>query len=183
PCGIGFNTWSTVIAYQKSMPVAPTSVADLFDLKKFPGKRSLYKNPIYNLEFALLADGGPAQDVYKVVSTKEGVDRAFRKLDTIKKDVIWWESWTQGMQLLADKETVMGVSSSTRLRIATRQRGVPVVILPVNQQINVDCLMVPKGAKNLDAAKQYIKFVSRPDIHARIYRNSNQWQSETWPVR
>jgi len=172
-----------VIGYQKSLPTAPTSIADLFDLKKFPGKRSLYKQPIYTMEFALLADGVPAQDVYKVLATKEGQDRAFRKLDTIKKDVVWWESWTQGLQLLADKETVMGFSSSTRLRIAIRQRGVPLAILPVGQQINIDALMVPKGAKNLEAAKQYVKYLSRPDIHARIYRNAEQWKSETWPVR
>ena len=42
------------------------------------------KEPRYNLEMALMADGVPAEDVYKVLATKEGVDRAFKKLDNIK---------------------------------------------------------------------------------------------------
>ena len=57
-------------------------LTDLFDLQKFPGKRALRKNPFVNLEWALIADGVPTEDVYKVLGTPEGVDRAFAKLDT-----------------------------------------------------------------------------------------------------
>ena len=35
----------------------PATIADVFDLEKFPGKRSLEKKPIGNLEWALIADG------------------------------------------------------------------------------------------------------------------------------
>ena len=61
PCAISSIVWSTVYAYDDSkFPGAkPSSIADFFDTKKFPGKRGLRKNPKPNLEFALIADGVP----------------------------------------------------------------------------------------------------------------------------
>jgi putative spermidine/putrescine transport system substrate-binding protein len=56
----------------------PSSLMDLFDTKKYPGKRALLKKPFGNLEWALIADGVPAADVYKTLETPEGVDRASR---------------------------------------------------------------------------------------------------------
>lgn len=42
-----------------------------------------------------MADGVPAADVYKVLATKEGQDRAFAKLDELKPNIQWWESGAQ----------------------------------------------------------------------------------------
>ena len=66
--------------------------ADFFDAEKFPGKRGLKKAPKALLEMALMGDGVPADQVYEALATPEGLDRAFAKLDTIKRDVVWWES-------------------------------------------------------------------------------------------
>ncbi|WP_215201953.1 extracellular solute-binding protein, partial [Escherichia coli] len=44
PCGVGFFVWSTVLAYNADkLKSAPTSWADFWDIKKFPGKRGLRK--------------------------------------------------------------------------------------------------------------------------------------------
>eukprot|EP01034_Spumella_vulgaris_P009574 gene9574-12141_t len=86
----------------------------LFDTAKYPGKRALQKSPFVNLEWALMADGVAPEDVYKVLGTEEGVTRAFKKLDTIKKDVVWWESGAQGPQLLADGQVVFATSWNGR---------------------------------------------------------------------
>src|SRR3546814_1538036 len=76
-CGIGAFVWSTVLAYNgKLLKTAPTSWADFWNVKKFPGKRGMRKGARYNLEFALMADGVAPKDVYKVLGTPEGVDRA-----------------------------------------------------------------------------------------------------------
>ena len=40
-----------------------------------PPQRGLWKRPYVNLEWALVADGVPLSDVYKMLSTPEGVDR------------------------------------------------------------------------------------------------------------
>ena len=93
-CAVANIVWSTIFAYDKSkMKDGPTKMADFFDLKKFPGKRGLRKGAKVNLEFALMADGVAAKDVYEVLATPEGVDRAFKKLDTIKERCCLVGSW------------------------------------------------------------------------------------------
>ena len=88
-CAVGNILWSTIYAYDfEKMPNGPKTMADFFDLDKFPGKRGMRRGPKPNLEFALIADGVAASDVYDVLSTEAGVDRAFAKLDTIKDSVV-----------------------------------------------------------------------------------------------
>ena len=122
-CAVANIVWSTIFAYDKTKfkGDVPKTMADFFDLKKFPGKRGLRKGAKVNLEFALIADGVPAKDVYKVLETKEGIDRAFKKLDTIKSSVVWWTAGAQPPQLLADGEVVM--TTAYNGRIFKRGRG------------------------------------------------------------
>ena len=68
---------------------------------------------------AARCDGVPRDQVYPTLGTPEGLERAFRKLDTIKDQVVWWEAGAQPPQMLADGEVVMstaynGRASSTR---------------------------------------------------------------------
>ena len=85
-CAVGEIVWSTVYAYDTTKVAAkPASIADFFDLKKIPGKRGLRKTAKVNLEWALMADGVPADKVYETLATPEGVDQAFAKLDTIQE--------------------------------------------------------------------------------------------------
>ena len=128
-----------------SSPNGPTKIADLFDLKKFPGKRALQKDPFVNLEWALIADGVAVKDVYKVLGTPEGVDRAFKKLDTIKKDVIWWEAGAQPPQLLADGSVVMTSSWNGRIYDANKNSGKHFEIMWDAQGLDWDLWAIPKG--------------------------------------
>ncbi len=122
-CAVPTIIYSTVIAYDNvKTPNGPQTIADVFDLAKFPGKRGLQKNPFVNLEWALIADGVPITDVYTVLATPEGVDRAFKKLDTIKSEVVWWEAGAQPPQLLADGQVVMTSAWNGRI-YERRQEG------------------------------------------------------------
>src|SRR5690606_23417563 len=115
---VGTIVFSNIYAYDVSKVPngGAQAIADLFDTQKFPGARSLRKSPKPTLELALLADGVPTADVYKVLSTPEGVDRAFAKLDTIKKDVkVWWSAGSQPVQLLADGEVAMATAWNGRI--------------------------------------------------------------------
>src|SRR5579864_5021732 len=83
-CGVGIFAWSVALAYDADrLKVAPRSWEDFWNFGKFPGKRGLRRSAKYTLEIALLADGVPVRNVYKVLETNAGVDRAFRKLDQI----------------------------------------------------------------------------------------------------
>ncbi len=158
-CAVANIVWSTIFAYDKSKtPDGPKTMADFFDTKKFPGKRGLRKGAKVNLEFALMADGVPAKDVYSVLATPEGVDRAFAKLDTIKSDVVWWEAGAQPPQMLADGEVTYTTAYNGRIFNAVAGEGKPFEIVWDGQVWDLDLWVIPKGAKNKDTALDFLKF-------------------------
>ncbi|MBT5266139.1 MAG: ABC transporter substrate-binding protein [Rhodospirillaceae bacterium] len=158
-CAVGEIVWSTVFAFDKTkMKKTPTSIKDLFDTKNFPGKRGLRKTPRVNLEWALMADGVATADVYKVLSTPEGVNRAFAKLDTIKGEVIWWEAGAQPPQMLADGEVVISSAYNGRLFNAIMVEKKPFDIVWDGQVWDIDLWVVPKGSKNFKTTWDFIKF-------------------------
>jgi putative spermidine/putrescine transport system substrate-binding protein len=162
-CGVGTIVYGTVLAYDgDKLKTGPTTIADLFDLQKFPGKRGLWKNPVGNLEFALMADGVPAGEIYKVLSTPEGVDRAFKKLDIIKPQVVWWEAGAQAPQLLASGEVVMTTAWNGRIANAIKE-GKNFKMVWQSVLLDGDYWAIPKGAKNQDLTYDFIKFSVSPE--------------------
>ncbi len=161
PCFIPQIVYSTTFGYRTDLVnEAPTSIADVFDLDKIPGKRSLEKKAINNMEWALLADGVPADQIYDVLGTDEGVDRAFAKLDTIKDQVIWWEKGAQTPQLLADGEVVMGSTYNGRLFSVIEEEKQPVAMMWDWQVFDLDGWVVPAGAPNKAEVMEYLKFAT-----------------------
>ncbi len=160
-CGVSTDIWSNVFAYDTTkLPEGPTAVADFFDLEKFPGKRGLRKGAKAVLELALMGDGVPASEVYALLNTPEGVDRAFAKLDTIKADVVWWEAGAQAPQLLADGEVVMTTAYNGRIFAAAQNEGKPFQIVWDGQIYENEMFVVPKGAPNMADAMEFVKFAT-----------------------
>jgi putative spermidine/putrescine transport system substrate-binding protein len=168
-CAVASMVWSTVYAYDASkLKTAPTTVNDFFDLQKFPGKRGLRKSPKVSMEWALIADGVDPKDVYKVLATPAGVDRAFRKLDTIKKSIVWWESGAQAPQLLADGAVVMTQAYNGRISDAAKKDNKPFKAVWDAQVYDFDWWGVPTGAKHADAAAKFIVTASQPKAYAEL---------------
>jgi putative spermidine/putrescine transport system substrate-binding protein len=160
-CAVSTIVFSTVYGYDTTkFPEGPTTMADFFDTTKFPGKRGMRKGAKANLEMALMADGVPAADVYATLGTPEGVDRAFAKLDQIKKDVVWWEAGAQPPQLLADGEVVMSTAYNGRLFSAEVADGKPFKTVWDGQVFEYDLFVIPKGAPNLEQALEFVKFAT-----------------------
>ncbi|MFT7557252.1 MAG: putative spermidine/putrescine transport system substrate-binding protein [Planctomycetota bacterium] len=160
-CFIPQIAYSTTLGFRSDIyDVEPTKMSDVFDLKKFPGKRSLEKRPDPNLEWALIADGVDPKDVYKVLDTPEGVDRAFAKLDTIKDQVIWWTKGSQPMQLLADGEVAFGSAYNGRLFEAIEVNKQPIKMLWDGQALQLDGWVVPKGAPHKAEVMKYLRFAT-----------------------
>ncbi len=158
-CAVSTIVFSTIYAYDSTVfPEGPTTMADFFDLEKFPGKRGMRKGAKANLEMALMADGVPAAEVYDVLATDEGVDRAFAKLDTIKGEMIWWEAGAQPPQLLADGELAMTTAYNGRIFGAAVGEGKPFVTVWDGQVYEYDLFVIPKGAPNLEGALEFLKF-------------------------
>jgi putative spermidine/putrescine transport system substrate-binding protein len=161
PCFIPQIVYSTTFGYRTDkVETAPTTIKDVFDLEKIPGKRSLEKRPIGNLEWALLADGVPADEIYEVLSTSEGVERAFRKLDTIKAEVVWWTQGSQPVQLLADGEVVIASAFNGRLFDAIEAEKQPIGMMWDWQVFDLDGWVIPKGTKNIEEVLEFVKFAT-----------------------
>lgn len=158
-CAVANIVWSTVFAYNtETNAKAPATIGDFFNTADFPGKRGLRKSAKATLEMALMADGVPAGEVYGILGTEAGVDRAFAKLDTIKDDIVWWEAGAQPPQLLADGEVTMSTAYNGRIFNAAVAEGQPMEVVWDGQILDFDLFVVPKGAPNKDAAMKFITF-------------------------
>lgn len=161
-CGVGEIVWSTVFAYNHDRLTGdkPTTMKDFFDLKKFPGKRALRKRPQVNLEWALLADGVPADKVYEVLATPEGQAQAFAKLDSIKSDIVWFDSWSQAPQLLNDGGAVFVQSANGRFFDAIRRENKPFTIVWDGHLYDLDAWGIVKGTPKLKEALNFVAFTT-----------------------
>lgn len=161
-CGAGAVGWGVALFWdQARVPAGPTSYAELFDVAKFPGKRSLRLGAKMTLEVALLADGVPAAEVYKVLATQAGQDRAFAKLDTIKPSVIWWKSGAQPLQLVGSGEAAYAVGYVGRTARAVSE-GAKYPLLWNTLLYSFDFWAVVKGSPNKDAGMKLVNYMTEP---------------------
>ncbi|PHK94893.1 spermidine/putrescine ABC transporter substrate-binding protein [Pseudoroseomonas rhizosphaerae] len=168
-CGVGNILYSFVLAYDRArMPEGPKNWAEFFDTAKFPGKRGLRRGPKVTLEIALLADGVAPSEVYRLLGTNAGVDRAFRKLDQLKKDIIWWERGSQPPQLLASGEVAMTNAYNGRISAANQNDGRNFGIAWAGNVFTLDSWVIMKGSPNRQAALDFLKFVGQPDRQAGL---------------
>ncbi|EBA17107.1 polyamine ABC trasnporter, periplasmic polyamine-binding protein [Roseobacter sp. SK209-2-6] len=163
-CFIPQIVYSTTFGYRTDLvgDNAPTSVCAIFDTEAYPGKRSLEKRPINNMEWALICDGVAKDEVYEVLETSEGQDRALAKLNTIKDNVIWWSAGADTPQLLADGEVVMGSTYNGRLFSVIEEQKQPVAMLWDAQVFDLDGWIIPAGLSPERQARalDYIMFAT-----------------------
>lgn len=166
-CGVGTIVWTYIIAYDadKIKGEGPKDWADFWNVKKWPGKRGLRKIVKPSLEIALMADGVAPAEVYKVLATNEGVDRAFKKLDELKPHVIWWEAGAQAPQRLAAGDVVMTSAYNGRISAAIKE-GRNFKIVWKNHLYAIDAWVIVKGSPNIDLAYDYIRLASQPENQA-----------------
>src|SRR5210317_2202860 len=161
-CFIPQIVYSTAFGYRTDMVGSnpPDDICDVFDLKKYPGKRSLEKRPINNMEWALLCDGVAKDKVYEVLATSAGQERALKKLGTIKDQVIWWSAGADTPQLLADGEIVMGSTYNGRLFSVIEEQKQPVAMLWDAQVFDLDGWIIPAGLpdERLARVKDFLMF-------------------------
>lgn len=168
-CGVGAIVWNTGLAWDgDKLKTAPTSWADFWDIKHFPGKRGLRKGPKYSLEFALVADGVKPADVYKMLRTPEGVDRAFKKLGEIKSSIVWWEAGAQPLQMLSAGDVVMTAAYNGRITGFNRNEGKHFKFLWNGSVSAIDSWTVLKGSENKSLAMDFIAFASKPENQAKL---------------
>ncbi|MCB8829527.1 extracellular solute-binding protein, partial [Escherichia coli] len=109
------------IAYDSSKfgDHVPTGMADFFDVKKFPGKRSLYKWGSAMWEAALMADGVAPEKLYPL-----DLKRAHDKIAAFKENVVaYWGGGAESQSVLMDGEASMALIWSTRAQLLEKDSG------------------------------------------------------------
>ena len=161
-CFIPQIIYSTTFGYRTDMAeTAPTSIADVFDFDKIPGKRAVQKIAKNNLEWALIADGVPGDKVYEAMDDEANIDRAFGMLDKLKaNDTVWWSKGARPPQLLADGEVVMASAYNGRLFNAIAVEDQPIAMMWDWQSYDLDGWVIPLKEAKLDVIKDYIYFAT-----------------------
>lgn len=173
-CLVPQAIYSTTFGYRTDMVPAgtepPSSVCDVFDLETYPGKRALEKRPINNMEWALVCDGVAKEDIFDVLATEEGQDRALAKLEVIKDSTIWWSAGAETPQLLADSEIFMGSTYNGRLFSVIEEQKLPVAMMWDAQVFDYDGWVVPARlpADRLARTMDFLKFASDTERQANL---------------
>jgi putative spermidine/putrescine transport system substrate-binding protein len=166
PDWVGWYYFSTLMAWNKEeiKGPQPTGWKDFWDAKNFPGPRSLRNDAFGVLEFALMADGVPADKLYPL-----DVDRAFRKLEEIRPALkVWWTSGSQSVQLITSGEANFISMWNARAMVAAQTGNVGYTY---NQGIlDFETLVIPKGAPHAALAQKVIARIIAADHEASFAR-------------
>ena len=161
-CGVGQMVWATVVAYDGTQIDGdrPSALADFFDLRKYPGKRGLRRDPRVIMEWALMADGVAPGDVYAALETEDGLDRAFSVLDRIRTSIVWWTTGSEPVRLLDSGAVVMTSAWNGRMYRPMVEEGKDYAIVWDGQLWDIDSWGIPKGTSNLAKAVDFIAFAT-----------------------
>ncbi|MDE0415770.1 MAG: extracellular solute-binding protein [bacterium] len=161
-CGVSQIVYAMVTAFNRdAFPgERPARIEDIFDVKRFPGKRALQKAPAANLEWALVSYGVPREDLYELLSTERGLRLAFRKLDRIRDHVIWWTSIDEPVDLLVSGKVAIASQFNGRLFDAAVVHGHPIEIIWDAQLYEFGTWGVTRGSPRRKEALEFIRFAT-----------------------
>jgi len=165
--GIWNTPYATILMFDKrKFPDSgpqPSSLDDLWNFERFPGKRCINSTAVYNLEIALRADGVPREELYPL-----DVERALRKLDELKPHVAkFWAVGSEPVQLVSDGECVMSTVWNGRPFARSVLEGVDYLGLAWENGIfETSWLAIPKGTPNRAAAYKALAQYMTPETGA-----------------
>lgn len=167
-CGIEHLTYATVLAYDESAfpGFKPGSVKDFFDVEQFPGKRALQREPIAIFEWALYAQDIPRSQIYDLLSTERGVSLALRKLEEIRDHLVWWDTGSEPVALLASGEVAMASGFLGRFFAARVNDALPLSVIQDGQYLDSSIWTINRDSRNVEAAKRFIRHVTSTESMA-----------------
>jgi putative spermidine/putrescine transport system substrate-binding protein len=170
-CGVGTLAWSAVFVVDRSQfkgPV-PTTIAEVFDVVRYPGRRALPRSPRFLLEAALLADSVHPDEVYAVLDTEEGVTHAFENLRRLTADVVWWEPGSEPIRTIRDRHAAIGLAFNGRVFLELASLPAYSVIWD-GQIYDMSYWAIAKSSRNKDAAAEFVRFATAPEQLAATAR-------------
>ncbi len=170
PCGIGALVWSQAVAFDANLFKAnpPRTLADFFDLARFPGPRGLFAGAEGNLEIALMANGIPPEDVYDILRKPEGVNQAMALLETIRPQAVFWQAGEEPEQLLNDGRVAMTTAYAARFMRPRQGARRPAKLIWSHQLWRATYWAIPAGAEDPVSAERFITYATDPERLAEL---------------
>lgn len=161
-CSVIQLVFATVIAYDdNAFPgEKPRTVADFFDTERFPGKRALRRAPVGMLEWALRSYGVPRSQIYDLLSTERGLILAFRRLGSIREDIVWWRGGAEPVEMLQNGEAAMATGYNGRFFSAQTVAAAQISIIWDGALVEYNNWAIPKGTPDKDIAEKFIRFAT-----------------------
>jgi len=167
---LGVQVFSSTFTYRtdKFPKDGPQNWADVYDAKRFPGRRAFRKHPLDTMEQALMADGVAPANLYPL-----DIDRAFRKLDTIKSHVNpWWTGGAQASQLIKSGEVDICPTFTNRAQVAIND-GAPAKIVWNQGMYQYEGIAILRGTPKAEDCRKFARFCARADRQAASISMSN----------
>jgi putative spermidine/putrescine transport system substrate-binding protein len=161
--GVVNYMFSSVMAWDTAKVKETPTLADFFDLKKYPGRRMMRKDSQAMLELCLIADGVPLEKLYPL-DTK----RAFAKLATIKAEVLYWNSGAESQSLMRDGECVMGLLWHTRANVLKAETKGRIAYSFKDGLLQPGLWVVPKGNPAGAEAFRAIASMQQPEGQVKL---------------
>ena len=161
-CFVSQLVFATVVAYDdRAFPgEKPQNIADFFDVERFPGQRALRDAPVGLFDWALRAQGVPRSQIYALLSTERGFALAFRHLDRIRDQLVWWRDGATPARLLADGAVAMASGYNGRFFHARVADGAPISIIWDSALLAENVWAMPAGTERRELAERFIRFAT-----------------------
>lgn len=171
PCGIAPLSWSNLFVYDpgKFENRAPRSIADVFDTRRFPGKRALPRDGRGLVEAVMVADGVAPGDVYAALETSDGINRVLKRLKSLAADIVWYERLSDAITLVRAGKASIAFTSNGHAFIEQARSG-PLGLIWDGQILHATYFAIPKSASAEAHAKELIAFASGPEQLASLVR-------------
>jgi putative spermidine/putrescine transport system substrate-binding protein len=161
--GVGYIKFGQNLAWSKGKFPNGLTPAQYFD-PEVKGRRVMPSDPVYSLEFALLADGVKQANLYPL-----DVDRALKVIDRVKDQIIGYKGASDVQALIQQGEIDMAYVANGRVSDAVRA-GANWAYGWDASVSDVEYWAVVKGAPHTAEAMKLINFAVQPEQQAALTR-------------
>ncbi len=145
-------SFSSVLAYDSSkFPTPPTSWADFWDLRRFPGQRLMRRDALATLDAAMMSLGKAPAEVYPIDTRA-----ALRRVGELRRNAVYWTSGSESEQFMRTGEAVMGQIWHTRASVLQRETNGRIKFIWNQGLLQAGIFVMPRGNPGGELAQRLL---------------------------
>ncbi|WP_426957801.1 extracellular solute-binding protein [Muricoccus radiodurans] len=161
-------SFSSVLAYDSSKfpNGGPTSWADFFDTRRFPGTRLLRKDAIAVMDSVQVALGKSPTALYPL-----DVRACLAKLREIRRQLVFWTSGSESEQFMRTGEAVMGQIWHTRAKVLEEETNGRIKFIWNQGVLQAGIFVIPKNNPGGEAAQRLLaSMMANPEPQVELLK-------------